>query len=121
MYIHPKYSMCGCAQSPSHVHLFSTPQAHLFIRFSQQEYGSRSSFPPPRDLPDSEIETVSPASSVLQVASSLLSHWGSPNILYYKEKYLSGHPRYFTKTVNIIGMCVLSCSFVSNSLQPHRL
>ena len=113
--------MCVCAQSPSHVHLYSTPQAHLFIRFSQQEYWSRLSFPPPRYLPDSEIEPVSPASSVLHVDSSLLSHRGSPNILYYKEKYLSGHHRYFTKTVNIIGMCVLGCSFVSNSLQPHRL
>ena len=50
-----------------------------------------------------------------------MSHWGSPNILHYKEKYLSGHCRYFTKTVNIIDMCVLSGSFVSNSLLPHGL
>ncbi|DAA28770.1 TPA: hypothetical protein BOS_6503 [Bos taurus] len=49
-------------------HFTCRKKAHLFIRFSQQEYGSRSSFPPPRDLPDSEIETVSPASSVLQVS-----------------------------------------------------
>ena len=121
MYMQSKYSMCVCAQSASHVQLFPTPQAHLFIRFSQQEYWSRLSSLLPRDLPDSEIEPASPASSVLQANSSLLSHWGSPNILHYKEKYLSGHCRYFTKTVNIIDMCVLSGSFVSNSLQLHKL
>ena len=43
--------------------------------FSQEEYWNGLPCPPPGDLPDSGIE---PLSTVLQVDSLLLSHWGSP-------------------------------------------
>ena len=46
----------------------------------RQEYLSGLPFPPPRDLPDPEMETtVSPASSAFQADSLPLSHLGSPN------------------------------------------
>ena len=35
-------------------------QAPQSVKFSRQEYWSRLPFPPPGDLPDPEIETVSP-------------------------------------------------------------
>ena len=47
------------------------------MKFPRQEYWSGLSFPPPRDLPDPGIETVSPA---WQVDSLPLSHLGSPVI-----------------------------------------
>ena len=50
----------------SHVRLFVTPwtaahQAPLSMGFSRQEHWSGLSFPSPGDLPDSGIETLSPA------------------------------------------------------------
>ena len=48
-------------------------QAPLSMGFSRQEYWSGLSFPSPEDLPDEGIE---PGSSVLQVDSLPLSHWG---------------------------------------------
>ena len=52
-------------QSLGHVQLSVTlwsiaHQASLSMVFSRQEYWSRLPFPPPGDLPDPEIETVSP-------------------------------------------------------------
>jgi len=41
--------------------------------FSREEYWRRSPFPSPGDLPNTGIETVSPAS---QVDALLLSHYG---------------------------------------------
>ena len=49
-------------------------QAPLSVEFPRQEYWSSLPFPPPGDLPDSGIETVSPA---LQADSLPLSHQGS--------------------------------------------
>ena len=54
------------AQSLSRVHLFVTPwtvahQAPLSMGFSQQEYWSGLSFPPPRDLPNPGIQLTPPA------------------------------------------------------------
>ena len=53
-------------QSLSRVWLFATPwtvarQAPLSMGFSRQDYWSGSPFPSPGDLPDAEIEPVSPA------------------------------------------------------------
>ena len=48
------------------------------MRFSQQEYRSGLSFPPPGDLPDPGIEPASLASPALEVNFLLLSHQGSP-------------------------------------------
>ena len=52
-------------QSLSHAQLSVTlwsiaHQAFLSMVFSRQEYRSRLPFPPPGDLPNPEIETVSP-------------------------------------------------------------
>ena len=73
--------MCS-ARALSCVQLFATPwtvahQAPLPMGFSRQEYGSGSGlpFPPPGDLPDSGIETASPADSLP------LSHLGSTSWL----------------------------------------
>ena len=52
-------------------------QAPLSMGFSRQEYWSGLPFPPPRDIPDSRIEPVSPA---LQVDSLPLNHVGSPPV-----------------------------------------
>ena len=64
----------------SYVQLFATPwtvtcQAPLSMKFSRQEYWSGLPCPPPGDLPNSGIKTMSLA---LQVDSLLLSHRGSP-------------------------------------------
>jgi len=53
-----------------------------------QEYYSGLPYPPPRDLPNPEIEPVSPASSALQVDSLPLSHLGSPRWLEHRAKHL---------------------------------
>ena len=50
-----------CAQSLSHVQLFTTPwtvahQVPLSMRFLRQEYWSRLPFPPPGAFPDPRIE-----------------------------------------------------------------
>ena len=58
----------------SHVQVF----ASLSMGFSRQEYWSGLPCPPPGDLPDPGIETVSPSSPSLQVNSLPLSYWGSP-------------------------------------------
>ena len=57
---------CMHSQLLSRVQLFGTPwtvahQAPLSMGFSRQEYWSALPFPPPGDLPDPEIEPVSPA------------------------------------------------------------
>ena len=56
-----------CAQLLLRVRLFVTPwtvalQALLFMGLSRQEYWSGLPFPPPGDLPNPRIETVSPVS-----------------------------------------------------------
>ena len=60
-----------CVQSLSHVQLLVTPwtvacQAPLSMGFSRQEYWSGLPFLPPGDLPDSAMESKSPASPALQ-------------------------------------------------------
>ena len=57
-------------QMLSHVQLFETPrtldrQAPLSLGFSRQEYWSGMPFPPPGDLPNSEIEPESLAAPAL--------------------------------------------------------
>ena len=55
---------------------FQAPQS---MEFTRQEYRSGLPSSPPGHLPGQGIE---PMSSVLQVDSLLLSHWGSPDQLY---------------------------------------
>ena len=72
----------------SHVQLSVTlwtiaRQSPLSMGVSSQEFWSGLPCPSPGDLPDPEIEPASPAPSVLQEDSLLLSHWGSLyNIVY---------------------------------------
>ena len=63
-------------------------QAPLSIGFSRQEYWSRLPCPPPGDLPDPGLESLSPASPTLPADCLPLNHRGSP--------YLAGNRRYFT-------------------------
>ena len=63
------------------VWLFATPwsvacQAPLSLGFLRKEYRSGLPFPPPRDLPDPGIQSMSLAYPALQVDSLLLSHLG---------------------------------------------
>ena len=62
-----------------------THQASLSMGFSRQKYWSVLPFPPPEDLPDSGIKTISPMSPALhwQVDSLPLRHLGSPNVYVY--------------------------------------
>ena len=69
-------SILLCAQSLSRVQLFATPwttahQVSLSMGFPRQEYWNELAFPPPGDLPDPEIEPMSPA---LQADSLPLCH-----------------------------------------------
>ena len=87
------------AQLLSHVQLFVTPwtvacQAPLSMRLSRQSYWKVFPFPPPGDLPDPGIKSISPVSSISSalagecftteppgkpfVANYLLAHLGSP-------------------------------------------
>ena len=75
--------VCMHVQSLSRVQLFVTlwtvdHKAPLSMGFSWQEHWSGLPFPPPGDLPDSEIEPESPVSPALQADYLPLSHWGSP-------------------------------------------
>ena len=68
-----------CCVLLSRVQLFVTPwtvarQAPLSMGFPRQEYWNGLPFPPPGDLPDPGIETVSPA---LQADSLSLRYQGS--------------------------------------------
>ena len=45
----------------------------MFIGFSRQEYWSGLSFPPPADLPNPGIESMSPVAPALQADSLPLS------------------------------------------------
>ena len=59
-------SLYARVQLLSHVRLFAAPwtvahQVPLSMEFSRQEYWNGFPFPSPRDLPDPEIEPVSPA------------------------------------------------------------
>ena len=62
-----------------------SPQVPLSMGFSQQEYWSRLSLPPPGDLSDQGIELLSSASPALQTESLLLSHQGSRRYIYMKK------------------------------------
>ena len=71
----------------AHSCLFATPwtvahKALLSMGSSRQKYWSGLPCPPPRDLPNTGIKPVSPASPSLQADSLPLSHWGSPQMTW---------------------------------------
>ena len=77
----------------SHVRLFATPwtvacQAPLSVESSRQEYWSRLPCPPPGDLPNWGIETLSPASPALQADSLPTKPPGKPDYIPCKTKLL---------------------------------
>ena len=77
----PPFNEFCSVQSLSHVQLFATPwtgvhQVPLSMGFSRQEHWSGLPCPPPGDLPDSGIETMSLVAPVLLAASSLLNDQG---------------------------------------------
>ena len=55
-------------------------QAPLSMGFSRQELWSGLPRPPPGDLPNTGIKSISPASPALQVHFLLLSYWGNPEM-----------------------------------------
>ena len=74
-------------KSLSCVRLFASPwtvahQASLFMGFSRQEYWSRLPCPSSGDLPDPEIECMSPAGFSLQADSLSLGHQGRFSSLF---------------------------------------
>ena len=90
------------AQLLSYVWLFAAPwsvvhQVPLSRGFPKQEYWSELPFPPPGDLPDPEIESVSPA---LLHCQWILYHWDTWKTPLYSVQF--------------------SCSVVSDSLWPHE-
>ena len=77
-------SLDVCAQWLSRVQLFATlwtvaHQAPLSMGFFRQEYWSGLPFPPLGDLPDPEIEPMSPT---WQEDFLPLSHLGSPYLIH---------------------------------------
>ena len=83
-HIHQTNSPCVCMLScSSHVQLFATIwtttlQAPLSMGFSRQEYWSRLSCSPPRDLPYSGIKPMSPVPPAFQVDSLPTEPPGKP-------------------------------------------
>ena len=76
------------------VWLFVTPwtwtvahQAPLSMGFSGQEHWSGLPCPPPGDLPAPGVEPAFPASPALQADSLPLTHWGSPQMLYWQYNH----------------------------------
>ena len=85
-------TLCVHALSLSYVWLFATPltvthRGPLSMGFFRQECWGGLPFPPPRDLPNPEIEPASPALHLLQADSVPAEPLGKPhsilNILYY--------------------------------------
>ena len=74
------------AQLLSPVRLFATPLtvAHqsLSMGFSQQEYWSGLSVPPPGDLPDPRIKLLSPASPIAGGFFTASAIWEDLHIAY---------------------------------------
>ena len=97
-HIYVLYMYVLYAQSLSRVGLFETPwtvahQAPLSMKFSRKKYWSGLPFPPPRDLPDPEIESASPVSPTLEGRLFTLE---PPNI-YMNVKNLEW-PKQFRRT-----------------------
>ena len=95
--VKPLHDMCCAGLSHfSHVQLFTTlcavaHQAPLSMRFSRQEYWSGLPSPPPGDLPDPGIKSVSPASSALKVLFTIWATRVSSNAWVQKWPWIYKH------------------------------
>ena len=81
------------------VQLFVTPwtvvcQAPLSMGFSRQEYWSRLPFPSPGDLPNSGIESASPALQVNSLPSESPG-WSQQGKSIYNFLYIQKHGLYY--------------------------
>ena len=87
----------------------------LSIGFLSQEYWSGLPFPCPGDLPNLGIEPVSPA---LQVDSLPMSHQGCYiyNAILFIYILICVYTYIYIYKNNVINV---SCSVMSDSLQPH--
>ena len=84
--------------------LFATPwtvahQVSLSMGFSQQEYQSGLPCPPPEDLPEPGIESVSPA---FQADSLLLGNGGSPSYHYIYSKKKKKLQKWYIHALQIL-------------------
>ena len=80
----------------SHVQFFVTPwtrarQAPLSMGFPRQEYWNGLPFPPPRDLPNSGTEPMSPALAgeffTTEPSGKLMLDASKNQLLYFQELY----------------------------------
>ena len=73
-----KYTICVCVQSLSHIQLlrphvlFTAHQSPLSMGFLKQEYWSGLPFPPPEDLPNTEIKP-----EISCINRWILYHWAT--------------------------------------------
>ena len=91
-----KVPMPACVLNPLSCPLFATlwtvaHQTPLSMGYPRQEYWSELPFPFPGDLPNPEVEPVSPAAPALQADSLLPSPLGSPKALMLSSKR-TGYP-----------------------------
>ena len=99
--------LCVCSR---YLQLFGTlwtvtHQAPLSIGFSRQEYWSGLLFPPPGDLPNSEIKLESPMSPALQADSLTAEPSGKPVKCHGKHQlfYIFTYFYFFVCTVLVYG------------------
>ena len=118
----PYIYVCMHAQCLSRVWVRATPwtvahQAPLSLGFSRQEYWSGLPLPFPGDLPDTEIEPMSPA---LQKDSWPLSHWGSvTSVLHFlhiqvTSEYWAQFPVLYTGFSLVVSVLYIQCVCVSS-------
>ena len=84
-------SLCVCAQSLSHVRLFTTPwtvtrQSPLSMGFSRQEYWNGLLCPPPGDLPNPGIEPVFCIDRQVLYHCLLSTTWEAQILCFYTLK-----------------------------------
>ena len=90
-------------------------QAPLFTEFSRQEYWSTLLCPPPGDLPDPGIETVSSVTPMLQVDSLPLSHQEARVHRKSPKLYGLGEPSF--PPVSKTESCSLQASSIEGELE----
>ena len=94
-----------------------SPPGLLSMGFSRQEYWSGLPLPFPGDLPDTEIEPMSPA---LQKDSWPLSHWGSvTSVLHFlpiqvTSEYWAQFPVLYTGFSLVVSVLYIQCVCVSS-------
>ena len=94
--------------------------------FSRQEYWSGLPCPPPRDLPDSGIEPISPMSPAFRQFLYPLNHQGSlPAFLKsHEQRSLAGYSPWGRKesdTISYTYMCVCVCVCIHSSLDSFPI